>query len=50
MSAKDLIMSSTKEIISRPREYQLEIFEIAKRNNIIAVLNTGMQPIYTLSY
>ncbi|KAK0643580.1 hypothetical protein B0T16DRAFT_332025 [Cercophora newfieldiana] len=30
-----------KEIISTPREYQLELFEKAKNQNIIAVLDTG---------
>lgn len=29
-------------IISDPREYQVELFERAKTQNIIAVLDTGM--------
>ncbi len=32
---------STK-IITDPREYQLELFERAKADNIIAVLDTGL--------
>ena len=29
-------------IISDPREYQVELFEKAKKQNIIAVLDTGL--------
>jgi len=29
-------------IISDPREYQVELFERAKNQNVIAVLDTGM--------
>ena len=29
-------------IISDPREYQVELFEKAKQQNIIAVLDTGL--------
>ena len=32
-------------IISDPREYQVELFERAKNQNVIAVLDTGMSPI-----
>lgn len=31
-------------IITNPREYQLELFERAKNQNIIAVLDTGQYP------
>ncbi|KAJ0367324.1 hypothetical protein COL154_003400 [Colletotrichum chrysophilum] len=41
-SAAGLIMKDTKQIISAPREYQIELFERAKMRNIIAVLDTGM--------
>ena len=41
MSAKDLI-SSKKRIIHDPRVYQMELFEIAKQKNTIAVLDTGL--------
>ena len=30
-------------IIADPREYQLELFERAKTDNVIAVLDTGLQ-------
>lgn len=33
--------SENRQIISTPREYQIELFERAKENNIIAVLDTG---------
>jgi endoribonuclease Dicer len=35
--------SENREIISSPREYQVELFEKAKEKNIIAVLDTGMR-------
>lgn len=44
---EDLSMSNiiakqdSTSIIHDPREYQLELFEKAKNNNIIAVLDTG---------
>jgi len=40
MSAKVMI-SSKSVIIGDPREYQQELFEIAKEQNTIAVLDTG---------
>lgn len=45
---EDLSMSNiiakqdSTSIIHDPREYQLELFEKAKNNNIIAVLDTGV--------
>jgi endoribonuclease Dicer len=36
-----------EEIISSPREYQLELFEIAKERNTIIVLDTGRSYIRT---
>ena len=35
-------ISETDAIINSPREYQLELFERAKKQNIIAVLDTGL--------
>lgn len=41
-SARWLVnQSENREIISSPREYQVELFEKAKEKNIIAVLDTG---------
>lgn len=40
MSAKVMISSKTV-IIHDPRDYQQELFEIAKEQNTIAVLDTG---------
>jgi hypothetical protein len=34
--------SENREIISTPREYQVELFERAKEKNVIAVLDTGL--------
>lgn len=36
-----LAKQESKQIITDPREYQLELFEKAKHENIIAVLDTG---------
>lgn len=34
--------SEMKRIITSPRQYQLELFEMAKKQNTIVVLDTGM--------
>lgn len=36
-----LVRDADEFIISSPREYQVELFEIAKQKNVIAVLDTG---------
>lgn len=36
--------AESRQIISSPREYQIELFERAKEKNIIAVLDTGKVP------
>jgi endoribonuclease Dicer len=42
-SARWLVnQSENRQIISSPREYQVELFEKAKERNIIAVLDTGL--------
>ena len=51
-TAKDETLSTRKlmskqesnVIITDPREYQIELFEKAKQQNIIAVLDTGLTP------
>lgn len=43
LSVRGLIAKQDSSvIITDPREYQLELFEKAKKQNIIAVLDTGM--------
>ena len=37
-------------IITSPREYQLELFEKAKKQNIIAVLDTGLRATFSFIY
>jgi endoribonuclease Dicer len=47
-SARWLVnQSENRQIISSPREYQVELFEKAKEKNVIAVLDTGLS---TLEY
>ncbi|KAL9579266.1 MAG: hypothetical protein Q9203_006771, partial [Teloschistes exilis] len=41
LTVDDLIRNDQPRIIGDPREYQLELFERAKNQNIIAVLDTG---------
>lgn len=43
LSTRNLISKQESTvIITDPREYQMELFEKAKEENIIAVLDTGM--------
>ena len=41
-AAKMVKENENKKIIQSPREYQMELFERAKKKNTIAVLETGM--------
>ena len=41
LSIQALMAKQTSHIIKNPREYQRELFEIAKERNSIAVLDTG---------
>lgn len=42
MSAAQIVKENdNKKIIQSPREYQIELFERAKKNNVIVVLETG---------
>lgn len=41
LSIRELMRKAQSQIITDPREYQLELFERAKKQNIIAVLDTG---------
>lgn len=41
LSIHELMRKDQQNIITDPREYQLELFERAKKQNIIAVLDTG---------
>ena len=48
MSARALIHNASQNI-TEPREYQLELFEIAKQMNCLAVLDTGTYPWFFFS-
>ncbi|KAH7063345.1 type III restriction enzyme, res subunit family protein, partial [Macrophomina phaseolina] len=41
LSVRNLLAKQDSRIITDPREYQLELFERAKQENVIAVLDTG---------
>jgi endoribonuclease Dicer len=41
LSIKDLLAKQEANKIINPRDYQIELFELAKNENIIAVLDTG---------
>ncbi|KAL8832795.1 MAG: hypothetical protein Q9170_004740 [Blastenia crenularia] len=42
LSIREILHKGQTRIITDPREYQLELFERAKQQNIIAVLDTGV--------
>lgn len=41
LSIRNLLAKQDSNVITDPREYQLELFERAKEENVIAVLDTG---------
>ncbi|KAF2143652.1 uncharacterized protein K452DRAFT_296653 [Aplosporella prunicola CBS 121167] len=41
LSIRNVLAKQDTNVISDPREYQLELFERAKKENVIAVLDTG---------
>jgi endoribonuclease Dicer len=41
LSIQSLMAKHGTKIVTHPREYQLELFELAKKQNTIAVLDTG---------
>lgn len=41
LTTKSLVKYGSDTIITTPREYQIELFELAKTKNVIAVLDTG---------
>lgn len=42
ISVEKLLIGSSKRIIASPREYQIDLYERAKNENTIVVLDTGM--------
>lgn len=42
ISVEKLLKGSTERIIASPREYQIDLYERAKNENTIVVLDTGM--------
>lgn len=41
LSVRNMLAKQETSVISSPREYQMELFERAKEDNVIAVLDTG---------
>lgn len=44
LSLREILHRGQSHTITDPREYQLELFERAKKQNVIAVLDTGIRP------
>lgn len=50
ISIEKLLRGSSERIIASPREYQIDLYERAKNENTIVVLDTGMATRHSISW